>query len=46
MDDASKLREDVSALATPQGRTVGTAGHDAARDYLLGRISDLDLHPY
>ena len=46
MDDASKLRADVSALATPEGRMVGTAGHDAARDFLLDRISVLDLRPY
>ena len=46
MDDASKLRADVSALATPEGRMVGTAGHDAARDFLLDRISALDLRPY
>jgi len=46
MDDASKLRADVSALATPEGRMVGTAGHDTARNYLLDRIRDLHLRPY
>jgi hypothetical protein len=46
MDDVSKLQADVSALATPQGRRVGTRGHDAAKDYLLARMGDLDLRPY
>jgi len=46
MNDAAKLQADVLALATAEGRMVGTPGHDVARDYLLDRISELDLQPY
>ena len=31
MDDVSKLQSDVSALATSEGRKVGTRGHDVAK---------------
>jgi hypothetical protein len=40
------LRLDVANLATPAGRVVGNPGHAAARDYLLGRLRQLDLAPY
>jgi hypothetical protein len=46
MDDAQKLQADVAALATPEGRRVGTRGHDAAKSYLLGHIDALNLQPY
>ncbi len=46
MDDATILQADVLALATPEGRRVGTLGHDVARDYLLQRIESLGLRPY
>jgi hypothetical protein len=41
-----RMREDVLALATPEGRMVGTPGHAAARRYLRRRINDLGLAPY
>ena len=40
------LENDVRNLATASGRCVGTPGHDAARRYLLGRLSSLGLEPY
>lgn len=46
MDEVAKLRADVAALATPDGRMVGTPGHRAAEDYLVGRMVDLGLEPY
>jgi hypothetical protein len=42
----ARLRGDVEALATPAGREVGSAGHERAREYLLGRLDDLGLQPY
>lgn len=42
----SQLRNDVEAIATDQGRTVGTAGHRAAREYLVARCRDLGLIGY
>jgi hypothetical protein len=46
MDDVMRLQADVAALATPQGRCVGTRGHDAAKNYLRSRINELNLQPY
>jgi hypothetical protein len=46
MHEIAKLRADVAALATPEGRMVGTPGHDAAEEYLVGRMVDLGLEPY
>ena len=44
MDEIAKLRADVAALATPEGRLVGTPGHDAAEEYLwLAEWSNLAL---
>ena len=43
---ASQLRADVAALATADGRLVGTPGHDRARDFLCQRLSVLGLEPY
>jgi hypothetical protein len=40
------LRGDVEALATPAGREVGSARHERARGYLLGRLGELGLKPY
>ena len=40
------LKTDVEALATAEGRLVDTAGHEAARQYLLGRLSEVGLQPY
>jgi hypothetical protein len=46
MDDVGKLQKDVYALATPAGRKVGAPGHDAAKAYLLTRLTSLNLLPY
>jgi hypothetical protein len=43
---SATLRADVEALATPAGRKVGTAGHEAARQYLRWRLAALGLKPY
>lgn len=40
------LRRVVRDLATPAGRMVGTAGHDAAREYLLAQIEAKGLQGY
>ncbi len=46
-DVVQRLRTDTWALATPEGRMPGTAGHDAARALIEGRFDDLGLigHP-
>ena len=44
--DAVSLRADVAALATPEGRMVGTTGHERARDFLHKRMSSLGLERY
>jgi hypothetical protein len=46
MNEVLKLQQDVAALATAVGRKVGTGGHDAAKNYLLGRMEGLKLRPY
>lgn len=40
---AWKLRQDVEAIALPEGRVVGSAGHAKARRYLVGRMEELEL---
>ena len=40
------LRSDVAALAIPEGRMVGSAGHERARDFLCKRLSSLGLKRY
>jgi hypothetical protein len=40
------LREEVEALAQPEGRVVGTRGHERARRHLEGRLRELGLTPY
>jgi len=42
----SKLKQDVLALALPEGRRVGSVGHAEARRHILGRMSELRLSPY
>jgi len=42
----SRLQADVENLARPGGRAVGSAGHEASRRYLLGRLESLRLKPY
>ena len=40
------IEADVNALATQDGRFVGTAGHEVARRYLLGRLETIGVKPY
>ena len=40
------LRTDVAALAIDEGRVVGTAGHETARRYLMGRLAQIGLKCY
>lgn len=44
--DIHLLRADVAALALPEGRMVGSPGHERARDFLYKRMSSLGLEPY
>lgn len=46
MNDLAKLQAYVEALATLEGRKVGTPGHEVAKEYLLARLRDLGLQPY
>ena len=43
---ADELKRDVERLALPNGRKVGTDGHEQARLFLLGRLQELRLAPY
>ena len=43
---AHKLKQDVAAIALPEGRTIGSAGHEKARRYLLTRMEEMGLEPY
>ena len=43
---ARKLKDDVAAIALPEGRVVGSPGHAKARRYLLGRMQQLGLEPF
>lgn len=45
-DLARQLREDVENICVPQGRRVGTEGHDEAEVYLLGRMTEIGCVPY
>lgn len=40
------LKHDVAALATAQGRMVGTEGHDFARDHIVARLERIGVQPY
>ncbi len=40
------LRAEVKALARPEGRVVGSSGHELARRHLEGRLRMLGLAPY
>ncbi len=41
-----RLHEDVSALAHPRGRMVGSSGHRKARSFIESRMKELELEPY
>ena len=40
------LKVDVEALAIDEGRLVGTVGHETARRYLIGRLSEIGVECY
>lgn len=40
------IEDDIRALANNTGRAVGTYGHQAARNYLLQRLENMDVIPY
>lgn len=40
------LKKTVYELALPEGRVVGTAGHDCARRYLAAKLADYGFVPY
>lgn len=40
------LRLDVEAIALPEGRRVGTKGHEKALEFLAGRLADIGCVPY
>lgn len=41
-----KLKQDVEAIALPEGRMIGSAGHEKAKRYLLDRMETLGLEPF
>jgi len=41
-----RIRDDVIQLAQPEGRMVGTSGHDVAAEYLIERLGQLGIDPY
>jgi hypothetical protein len=41
-----KLQKDVRDLSLPQGRKVGTGGHEVARNFLSSRMAELGLQFY
>jgi hypothetical protein len=43
---AESLKADVVRLARDEGRVPGTAGHERAREYLVGRMEALGLEPW
>ena len=45
-DQQLGIETDVKALASDQGRAVGTEGHEVARYYILGRLESLMVEPY
>ena len=43
---ANRLKKTVYALARPEGRVVGSRGHERARHFLMKRLEDDGLVPY
>lgn len=46
MKKAKHLKNEVYELAQPEGRRVGTPGHDRARDLIVSKMVNIDLTPY
>ena len=46
MTAVRRLRDDVAALATAEGRKPGTLGHRRAEHYLVERLHTIGLRPY
>ena len=46
MNHATNIENDTTALALKNGRRVGQPGHDVAREYLLGRLTEIGLPPF
>jgi hypothetical protein len=46
MDSADKLKKDVLEIALPEGRMPGSQGHDAAMEFLSGRMTEIGLTTY
>ena len=40
-----RIEDDILALSLPRGRRVGQPGHEAAKQYLLGRMREIGLLP-
>ena len=40
------LKDDVEAISRQEGRLVGTASHDLARDYIIDRLQEIGVKPY
>ena len=45
-DLASTLRTDTEAICLPNGRKVGSAGHEKAGDYLANRLNEIGCVPH
>jgi hypothetical protein len=45
-DLVSKLRTDTEAICLPNGRKVGSAGHEKASDYLANRLNEIGCVPH
>ncbi|NTU71879.1 MAG: M28 family peptidase [Coriobacteriia bacterium] len=45
MSDSS-IESDTRALALPDGRLVGSEGHDVARDHVVARMGEIGLTPF
>jgi Zn-dependent M28 family amino/carboxypeptidase len=40
------LKADVDSLSLPEGRMVGSDGHEIAKRFILGRFEEMGLTPY
>lgn len=46
MAHGANIERDTRELALPEGRRVGQAGHEVAKAYLLGRMSEIGVKPF